>query len=635
LEAYKNYIHLSKYARWIDTKKRRENWDETINRFIDFFYERFQDLEFYDGKSIWSKLHDSIYNHEIMPSMRCMWTAGKALERDNVAGYNCVAVAVTHPRVFDEIFYLLMCGCGVGYSVERQYINQLPEVSEEFHDTDTVIVVSDSKIGWASSLRELISLLYSGKVPQWDVSKVRPAGARLKVFGGRASGPLPLEKLFKQCIRIFKNAAGRRLNSVEVFDLVCYIADTVIVGSVRRSACICLSNLTDDRMRRAKTGEWYLTNPQRALANISTAFTEKPDLDAFSKEFRSMHKSRAGERGIVNKEALREKAEASGREHKGDYAFNPCGEAILRDTGGLCNLTEVIIRPEDNLESLKRKVGLATILGTLQSTLTNFRYLRKIWKTNAEDERLLGVSLTGIQDHQLMSGNSKPYYGVSGEPLLVEWLKELRTVAKETNKTWAKKLGINPSKQIGLIKPSGTVSQLVDCSPGIHPRMFPYYVRNVRQDKDDSLSSFMIAAGIPYSEHQGKYIFSFPIKAPENAITSNDVDAINQLKLWKLYRDYWCDGNPSQTIYYTDDEFFAIADWIWKNWDAVGGLSFFPKDDHVYDFPPYMEISESRYKELLDAFPREIDWSGLNEYEERDDTKGAQEITCGGGACEI
>jgi ribonucleoside-diphosphate reductase alpha chain len=639
LKQYQDFIHLSKYARWKEKEKRRETWKETVDRYGKFLYNKLPlNREGYVDKSFNDSFNEAIKSkrsQEVMGSMRTLWTAGKALDRDNVAGYNCAAVAVTHPRVFDEIFYLLMCGAGVGYSVERQYINKLPEISEEFYETETVISVRDSKIGWATALRELISLLYSGQVPRWDVSKVRPSGARLKTFGGRASGPAPLEGLFRQFSYTFKQARGRRLNSLEVFDLVCYIADTVIVGSVRRSACICLSNLTDDRMRRAKTGEWYLKNNQRALANISTAFTEKPDLDAFSKEFRSMHKSRAGERGIINKEALREKAEQSRRDYKGDYLLNPCGEAILRDSGGLCNLTEVIVRSTDTLESLREKVRYATILGTLQSTLTGFRYLRKVWKDNAEEERLLGISLTGIMDHEVMSGNASPYYGTSGRPLLEEWLVELKEVAVETNKMWAEKLGINPSKQLGLIKPSGTVSQLVNCSAGIHPRMFPFYIRNIRMDIKDPLSSLMIDEGVPYVEYSGKYIFQFPIKSPEGSITSHDVNAISQLNLWKVYRDHWCDGNPSQTIYYTEDEFFAVADWVWKNWDSVGGLSFFPKDDNIYDYPPYQEVSEEAYEGLRDAFPKEIDWSKLGTYETNDNTTGAQEVACGGAGCEI
>lgn len=638
MKDFETYIHLSKYARWKDKEKRRETWEETVKRYIEFFYKNWgaatNGLEEITN-STWNNLKDAILNMDVMPSMRMLWTAGEALKRDEVSGFNCSAVAVNNQRVFDEIFYLLMCGSGCGYSVERQYINKLPEIAEEFYESDTTIIVADSKIGWASSLRELISLLYSGKIPKWDLSKVRPAGARLKTFGGRASGPEYLNRLFTQLVRIFKDAKGRKLNSLEVFDSICHIADCVIAGSVRRSACICLSNLTDERMRKSKFGEWYLTEPQRTLANISTAYTEKPDLDAFTKEFQSMHRSRAGERGIVNKNALRKKAEESERDYEGDYLLNPCGEAILRDSGGLCNLSEVIIRPEDTLESLKKKVEQATILGTLQSTLTNFRYLRKVWKNNAEEERLLGISLTGIMDHQVMSGNADPYFGVSGDPLHIEWLKELKNVAKKINKEWAKKLGINPSKQLGLIKPSGTVSQLVNSSAGMHPRMFPFYIRNIVQDKKDPLSSLMIDENIPYVEYQDKYVFQFPIKAPDNSITSEDVSALSQLKLWKTYKDYWCDGNPSQTIYYTDDEFFEIAAWIWKNWDSIGGLSFFPKNDHIYEHAPYKEITEEEYLEKMSSFPKEINWKRLEEFENSDKTTGAQEVACSGGQCEI
>jgi ribonucleoside-triphosphate reductase (thioredoxin) len=626
LTDYQTYIHLSKYARWIEEKKQREIWEETVHRYVNFFdkYLNTSEVTHY----LQGELKEAILKMEVMPSMRALMTAGPALERDHIAGYNCTAIAINHPRCFDEIFYILMNGCGVGFSVERQYIAKLPDVSDEFFETGTTIVVADSKIGWASAFRELISLLYAGKIPKWDLSKVRPAGARLKTFGGRASGKVPLDKLFKFTVRTFLSSAGRKLNSLECHDLVCKIADTVIVGSVRRAACISFSNLTDDRMRRAKTGEWWITQAQRALANNSTAYTEKPDLTAFAKEWRNQYTSKSGERGIVNKEALRAKAESCSREHDGDYLLNPCGEAILRDTGQACNLTEVVIRPKDTYEDLKRKVKHATILGTIQSTLTDTRYLRPIWKKNLEEERLLGVSLTGIMDHPIMNGSQ-------GYDVLISMLKTLHEVAYQTNKEWAKYLGINPSKQLTLVKPSGTVSQLVDSSSGIHPRMFPYYIRRVRQDKKDPLSQLMIDQGIPYTDTEDKYIFSFPIKAPEKSITSNDIRALDQLELWKVYQAYWCDGNPSQTIYYTDDEYFAIADWIWRNWDVIGGLSFFPKDDHIYENPPYEQITKEAYESLLARFPSVVDWSKLSEYEKEDGTTSTNEIACSGGSCEL
>lgn len=632
----KTYIHLSKYSRWIDGENRRETWDETVDRFIDFWHDRYTDTDIYENVyEILDEIKLSIKNCESMPSMRALMTAGKALKRDEAAGFNCSSIAVTHPRVFDECFYLLMNGCGFGFSVERQYINRLPEIEEDMYDTDTTIQVRDSKIGWATALKELISMLYNGQIPKWDLSKIRPAGARLKTFGGRASGPKPLDNLFHFVVRLFKNAKGRKLRSVECHDLICKIADTVIVGSVRRAACISLSNLTDDRMRRAKTGQWWVVEPQRALANNSVAYTEKPDIDAFSKEWRTLYKSKAGERGIINKVALREKAESCGREFDGDYLVNPCGEAILRDTGGFCNLSESITRKNDDLDTICNKVRISTIIGTFQSDLTNYRYLRKVWRVNSEEERLLGVSLTGIMDHDILSGQ---YDIRNNDPEFTElkkWLRILKEVAVKTNKEWAKKLKIPESKQLTLVKPSGTVSILCGTSSGIHPRYSPYYIRRVRNDKKDPLSQLMIDQGIPYVEDSEKYIFDFYVKSPENSVCNSDVTALQQLNIWKVYRNEFCDGNPSQTIYYTDDEFFSVADWVWNNWDDVGGLSFFPKDDHVYENAPFEEITEEQYNQYIETFPKNIDWSLLSEYESSDSTQQETTLACAGGACEI
>lgn len=635
------YIHISKYARWIESEKRRETWDETVGRLINYWHNKFPEVV---DASVCQELYDGIFNKRVMPSMRTLMTAGPALDRDNVAGFNCAGIAVNHTRVFDEIFYLLMNGCGVGFSVERQYTNLLPIIANSFFETDTVIKVKDSKIGWAKGLKELIALLYNGDVPKWDLGAVRPAGARLKTFGGRASGPEPLDRLFRYFCRVFYNASGRRLSSLECHDLVCKIADTVIVGSVRRSACISLSNLSDDRMRRAKNGSWWETEPQRALANNSTAYTEKPDIESFTKEFRNLYQSKAGERGIINKVALKGKAESCGREHTGDYLLNPCGEAILRDTGGLCNLSEVIIYSGDSLSDLKNKVRLATILGTLQSTLSNFRYLRGVWQRNQEEERLLGVSMTGIMDHEVMSGSDCPlekrrlfdhHSETFGSDCLIKTLQILKQVAKETNEEWAGKLGINPSKQLSLVKPSGTVSQLCSTASGIHPRYSAYYIRRVRQDVKDPLTQFMITTGIPYVVEGEKAIFSFYIKSPEGAITAGSMGAMDQLKLWKIYRDHWCEGNPSQTIYYTDNDFLTLQDWVWKNWDSVGGLSFFPLDDHNYVNAPYEAINKEEYEKLQAAFPSDIDWSGLQLVELEDSTQEQHEFQCSGGQCEL
>ncbi len=608
-----DYIHISKYARWLESKKRRETWDETVRRYVSFFSKELGiDLEF---------LFEAIKNKDVMPSMRALMTAGPALKRCNTVGFNCAGVAVDNPRVFDEHFYLLMGGAGLGFSVERQYINKMPEISEEMHDTDTTIVVNDSRAGWAKSFKELIALLYNGDVPKFDTSKIRKAGERLKTMGGRCSGPEPLEVLFRYTIRLFKNAMGRKLNSAECHKLMCKVAETVIVGSVRRSACISFGNLTDDRHRRLKTGEFWIHSPELTLSNNSVMYTEKPDLDSFTKEFRSIYKSKAGERGVVNQEALKFKAEKSGREYDGSYVLNPCAEAILRDSGGLCNLSEVIISPKDTLEVLKLKVKYATILGTIQSTLVNFKYLRKVWANNAIEERLLGVSFTGVMDHATM-----------GSLKCEEWLKELKIVAIATNKEWADKLGIQESKQVTLVKPSGTVSQLCSTSSGMHPRYSKYYIRRVTQDSKDPLTDFMVEKGIPNVVVGEKVLFSFPIASPKSSRL--DISTKYQLDLWLLYRNHWCDGNPSQTIYYTDDTYLMLQDWVWRNWNDIGGLSFFPKDDNIYENAPYEEINGHDYNKLVSGFPI-IDWSGLSTYETEDNTINEVAAACSGGACEL
>jgi ribonucleoside-triphosphate reductase (thioredoxin) len=625
------YIHISKYARYNEELGRRETFEETVDRYISFFKDHIGVDE--ATEALEKEIKPAVLGLKVMPSMRALWSAGKALARDQSAGFNCAGAAITSPRVFDELFYLLMCGCGVGFSVERQHINQLPTVAGEFYPTDTTIMVSDSKIGWASSLRELISLLYAGKIPKWNLKRIRPAGARLKVFGGRASGPLPLDKLFKGVVQIFQGAAGRKLNSLECHDLMCKIANAVIVGSVRRSAMISFSNLSDDRCRRAKAGSFWLDNPDRALANNSVMYTEKPDLESYTKEWRSMYKSRSGERGMVNQETLVQKARECGRVVEGhDFLLNPCGEAILRSTGGFCNLTEVVVRPNDSLDELKDKVRLATIMGLLQSTLTDFRYLSAIWKKNAEEDRLLGVSLTGILDHRVL-GDWKAEF--QGEKVSALWLREMKKVAQETNKEWAELLGINPAGQLTLVKPSGTVSLLVDTAAGLHPRYAPYFIRRVTQDNKDPLTQMMISEGVPHIVSGDKTIFSFPRKSPGHSVCIKDIGPLEQLELWKIYQQEWCDGNPSQSIYYTDKTFLDVQAWVYRNWDNIGGLSFFPYDNHCYENAPYEEISEEKYQELLAAFPGEINWSRLVDFEKGDNTVGSQEIACSGGQCDL
>jgi ribonucleoside-diphosphate reductase alpha chain len=602
---------------------RRETWPETVHRYTSYWVER----GFIDTKTA-NDLYCAILDMKVMPSMRCLMTAGAALERDNVAGYNCAYVAVDHIRAFDEILYILMCGTGVGFSVERQYVNELPEVAEEFHESDTLIKVADSKIGWAKSFRELVSLLYSGQVPRWDVSAIRPAGAKLKTFGGRASGPEPLVDLFQFAVRLFQNAAGRKLSSIESHDLVCKVADVVVVGGVRRSALISLSNLSDDRMRHAKNGQWYEIEPQRRLANNSAVYNEKPEFETFLHEWQSLYASKSGERGIFSRRASQNQAAASGRrdvDH--EFGTNPCSEIILRSKQ-FCNLSEVVVRPMDDPESLKLKVEQATILGTLQSTQTNFRYLRKAWRDNTEEERLLGVSLTGIMDHPILSD--------ANNEQLPELLEELKDVAIETNRVWAEKLGIPQSTAITCVKPSGTVSQLVNSASGIHTRYAPYYIRRVRGDKKDPVSLLLKDAGVPCEQDvfsSETYVFSFPV-ASTNEASVTDLPAIDALKHWMIYQKHWCEHKPSITVNYRDDEFLGVGQWLWDNLDQVSGVSFLPKSDHVYAQAPYEEIEKDTYDSMLADMPS-INWANLAQYEQEDNTIGMQELACTGGACEI
>ena len=625
MDQYQQFIHKSRYARWLPEEGRRERWDETVNRYVDFWKDRGQ---INDKEAL--KLFNAIFNLEVMPSMRCMMTAGEALNKDNVAGFNCSYLHIDSPRSFDELMYVLMCGTGVGFSVERNFINKLPVVAETFHKTDSVIVVSDSKIGWASAFRELISLLYAGKIPKWDMSKVRESGARLKTFGGRASGPEPLDDLFHFCVGIFQKAAGRKLTSLECHDVCCKIADIVVVGGVRRSALISLSNLSDPRMAKAKNGNWWDTEGQRRLANNSVAYTEKPDFESFLAEMQNMYESKAGERGIFSRVAAQKIAARNGRrDPEQDFGTNPCSEIILR-SNQFCNLSEIVVRADDDLASLKRKCEVAAIIGTLQATLTDFRYLRNVWKRNTEEEALLGVSMTGIMDHYLLSKGDSPD--------LEKWLGQIRDVAIKTNEKWATKLGINQSAAITCVKPSGTVSQLVDSASGIHPRFSEHYIRRVRSDKKDPLAQFMSAAGFPVEQDlmsQASLVYSFPVKSPEGCTTVKQVGAMEQLKLWKAYQNGWCEHKPSITVYYTDDEFLEVAQWIWDNFDLCSGISLLPYSDHVYQQAPYEDIDAEKYEELLAAMPEGVNWDDLEHFEKEDNTTGSQELACVGGACEI
>lgn len=629
---YQEFIYKSRYSRWIESENRREEWPETVKRYFDFFETHLKENQSYIlSAELRSELESAVLNLEVMPSMRALMTAGEALKRDNVAGYNCSYVAVNNIRAFDEILYVLMCGTGVGFSVERQYVEKLPTIAEHFTNSDTTIIVQDSKVGWAKAYRELVSLLIGGQIPKWDVSKVRPAGARLKTFGGRASGPRPLVDLFQFTIDTFKRAAGRKLTSIECHDIVCKIAEIVVVGGVRRSALISLSNLTDERMRDAKSGAWWEQNPQRALANNSVAYKEKPEIGIFMEEWISLYKSKSGERGIFNREAAKKTVAKLGdrRDSSYDFGTNPCSEIILRDRE-FCNLTEVVIRADDTQDNIARKVRIASILGTWQASLTHFPYLSSTWKKNCEEEALLGVSLTGILDNPLMG--SKDHRLLSGV------LEDLKKVAIDANKEWSDKLGINPAAAITCVKPSGTVSQLTDAASGIHARHSEYYIRTVRADRKDPLCQMMIDLGFPAEPCVMKpdhtMVFSFPMKAV-GSITRNDLTAIEHLELWLTYQRHWCEHKPSITITVREHEWMEVGAWVYKHFDEISGISFLPHSDHSYRQAPYQECTEIAYTALSVEMPKNVDWSLLKNYEKEDKTVGTQTYACSGDKCEL
>jgi len=620
---YQSFIALSRYAKYYDGKG-RETWGDTVQRYMDNV------VHPKAGKDSYVEaIGEAIMNLEVMPSMRAMMTAGPALDRDNTAGYNCSYLPVDDPKSFDEAMYILLCGTGVGFSVERQYVSKLPEIPKLF-DSETTIVVKDSKEGWAKAFRQLLALLWAGEIPQWDIGLVRPAGARLKTFGGRASGPAPLVELFNFAITTFKNAQGRKLSSVECHDLMCFIGQIVVVGGVRRSAMISLSNLSDDRMRHAKSGQWWDSASWRALANNSVCYTEKPDMETFMREWTALVESKSGERGIFNREASKKQAaKYDRRDPNYDFGTNPCSEIILRPYQ-FCNLTECVVRATDTIDDLERKVRLATILGTIQSSYTKFPYLRKVWANNTEEERLLGVSLTGIMDNPLMT---------SANAGLEKTLEHLRNVAVTTNAEWADRLGIPHSTAISCVKPSGTVSQLVDSASGIHARHSPYYIRTVRGDNKDPLTQFMKDKGVPNEPCVMKgdttTVFSFPVKSPEGAVTRNDMTAIEQLETWLTYQRHWCEHKPSVTISVRDSEWMEVGAFVYKHFDEMSGVSFLPHTDHTYQQAPYQDCSKEDYEELLSAMPKDIDWSELSQYEDEDNTAGSQTMACSGDTCEI
>jgi ribonucleoside-diphosphate reductase alpha chain len=620
---YQAFIHKSRYAKYFDGEG-RESWGKTVSRYMDNVVRRVT-----GDNSYINDIEQAILGQEIMPSMRAMMTAGPALDRDNTAGYNCSYLPVDDPKSFDEAMYILLCGTGVGFSVERQFISKLPEVPELFQ-SESIVVVKDSKEGWAKGFRQVLALLWAGEIPKWDVSRVRPAGARLKTFGGRASGPAPLVELFNFAVSTFKAAQGRKLSSMECHDLMCFIGQIVVVGGVRRSAMISLSNLSDDRMRHAKSGQWWETAGHRALANNSVSYTEKPDMETFMREWLALVESKSGERGIFNREASKKQAAKFGRRDPNhEFGTNPCSEIILRPYQ-FCNLTECVVRATDTIEDLERKVKLATILGTIQSTMIKFPYLRKVWQNNTAEERLLGVSMTGIMDNPLMTNSNKG---------LEKTLEHLRSVAVATNAEWAELLGIPASASISCVKPSGTVSQLVDSASGIHARHSPFYIRTVRGDNKDPLTQFMIDQGIPNEpcvmKPDSTVVFSFPVKSPEQAVTRNDMTAVEQLELWLTYQRHWCEHKPSVTISVRDNEWMAVGAFVYEHFDEMSGVSFLPHSDHTYQQAPYQDCTKEEYQEMLALMPDSIDWEGLNEYESEDNTVSMQTMACSGDSCEI
>ena len=630
---YQSFIHQSRYSRWLDGEERRETWQETVTRLLSFYRDFIKKNHDYSmPKEMFTDLYTAMVTLEIMPSMRAMMTAGNALERNHIAAYNCSYLPVDSPRAFDECLYILMHGTGVGFSVERQYINQLPGVPDVLEDSETTIIVQDSKEGWFRGFKELINLLYAGMLPRWDMSRLRPAGAKLKTFGGRASGPEPLDDLFSFSCNLFKKASGRKLTSIECHDLMCKIADVVVVGGVRRSALISLSNLSDDRMRHAKSGSWWDTDPHRALANNSVCYTDgSADMGSFMREWTALYESKSGERGIFNRQAAQQQAAKYGRRDSDiDYGTNPCCEIILRPKQ-FCNLSEVVVKSEDTAETLQKKVELATILGTIQACFVDFKGLSRQWVRNTEEERLLGVSLTGILDNKMMS--NKTNYNL---PAL---LSNLRLTAVATNSKWAKYLGIEPSAAITCVKPSGTVSQLVNAASGIHPRHSEYYIRTVRADKKDPLTQFMTEKGFPVEDElakpQSMSVFNFPIKSPKGALTRHDLSAIDHLKIWQVYSEHWCEHKPSITVSVQEHEWMEVGAYVYKNFNLMSGISFLPMTEHTYKQAPYQDCDKATYDELLSKMPTDVDWKLLAEFEAEDNTHGSQTLNCSGDVCEV
>ena len=636
---YQSFIHLSRYSRWLDKEGRRETWQETVTRYMDFFKAHLLKNQGYEmSVNMYNEVFNAIINLEVMPSMRALMTAGPALAGSQIANYNCSFIHADKMRCFDEMLYVLLNGVGVGFSVERQFIQKLPIMAEEFHPTKTVIVVNDSKLGWAKAYKELIAMLMAGEVPQWDLSLVRPAGARLMTFGGRSSGPAPLDELFRFTIQVFKEAVSRKLTSYEVHKLFCKIADVVVVGGVRRASLISLSNLSDMRMRHSKSGQWWLENPELSLANNSVCYTDKPDIGVFMEEWLSLYNSKSGERGIFNRQAAKETIKRLNERHGDErrvedyeYGVNPCGEILLRSKQ-FCNLSEVVLRKEDTFDDIKKKIRIATIIGTWQASLTDFKYVSKQWSENCKEEALLGVSMTGIMDNSLTNGSE-------GHDILANALRLLRAHATDVNRKYAKQIGINQAGAITCVKPSGNTSQLVDSASGIHARHSKYYIRSVRVSYTDPIAKFMIAKGFPHEPDHNKpnhtVIFKFPIKSPEGCVTRTEKSAIEQMELWMIYKDNYCDHNPSTTINVKEKEWMDVGAWVFKHFDKISGIAFLPFSEHSYKQAPYEECTQEEYNVAVIEMPKDMNIDDLSKFEAEDNTTGTQELACSSGSCEF
>ena len=621
------FVYYRSYSRWIEEENRRETWIETVDRYMNFMRENLDDAL---SPEEYQEIHDAVLRQEVMPSMRLMWSAGEAAKATNVAAYNCSYIAPTKIEDFAEIMYVSMCGAGVGFSIESQTAQQLPQIKKQTGERLPAHIVHDSKEGWCNALTAGLRTWFTGKDVDFDFSKLRPEGARLKTMGGRSSGPGPLRDLMDFTRRKILARQGRRLSNLDVHDIICKIGDIVVSGGVRRSALISLSDFDDIEMRDAKKGQFYIKDPQRSLANNSTVYNEKPSATQFMEEWLALAKSGTGERGIFNRGGLKHQVPARRwkvlKDDEPTWGTNPCGEIILRSKE-FCNLTEIVARQEDTEDTLMRKARLATILGTYQSSLTDFPYISKDWKENCDEERLLGVSVTGQWDSQAVR-----------DP---EVLKKLLAEARRVNKIYAARFGVAPSTAITCVKPSGTVSQLVDASSGMHPRHSEYYIRRIRISATDSLFQMLKDQKVPYKPEVGQasgsantYVIEFPVKAPKSAKFRDDVSAITQLEHWKMVKQNYTEHNPSVTISVGDGEWIDVAHWLYGNWDILGGLSFLPREETVYQLAHYEAITKERYDEMKKTFPA-IDFSQIVLYEKDDTTSGAKELACVSGVCEI